>query len=63
MKELNLLHNDVTKYMPVAEDRCIARVLFADPIGASDQALKIRMDAFRRIFRARRSTSVRLPFR
>lgn len=35
IKEQNLLHNNVTKYMSIADNRRIAHVLFADPIGVS----------------------------
>jgi len=30
----NLLHSHVTQFMPIPGNRCIGRVLFADPIGA-----------------------------
>jgi len=56
IKKLNLLHSSVTKYMSIADNRCIGRVLFADPIGVSSYgpdgytrdwaALKMRKEAF-----------------
>jgi hypothetical protein len=55
IKRLDLLHSNVTKYMSIVDNRCIAHVLFVDPIGVSDRpdgytrdwaALKFRKDAF-----------------
>ena len=56
IKELNLLHSNVTRYMTIADNRCIGRILFADPIGVSSDgtdgytrdwaALKMRKDSF-----------------
>ena len=56
IRELDLLHSNVTKYMAIADNRCIGRILFADPIGVSSDgtdgytrdwaALKMRKEAF-----------------
>ena len=56
IKKLDLLHSNVTKYMAIADNRCIGRILFADPIGVSSNgpdgytrdwaALKMRKEAF-----------------
>ena len=53
IRQLNLLHNRVTHLMPLPSNRCIGRVLFADPIGVSSDGytrdwavLGIRKDAF-----------------
>ncbi|KAJ6619251.1 hypothetical protein B0H10DRAFT_2163979 [Mycena sp. CBHHK59/15] len=56
IRQLNLLHSRVTQFMPIPDNRCIGRVLFADPIGASSDGpdaytrdwavVGIRKDAF-----------------
>ena len=56
IRELDLLHSSVTKYMAIADNRCIGRILFADPIGVSSDGpngytrdwavLKMRKDSF-----------------
>ena len=56
IRQLTVLHDRVTGLMPIPENRCIARVLFTDPIGASSNGpdgytqdwavLDIRKDAF-----------------
>jgi len=57
IRKLDVLHGNVTKYMSIADNRCIGHVLFVDPIGVSSDegpngytkdwaALKIRKDAF-----------------
>jgi hypothetical protein len=56
IRQLSLLHSRITQLMPIPDNRCIGRVLFADPIGASSDGPKaytcdwaiigIRKDAF-----------------
>ncbi|KIM29468.1 hypothetical protein M408DRAFT_15836 [Serendipita vermifera MAFF 305830] len=56
IRQLAIHHGRVTGLMPIPDNRCIARVLFADPIGASSDGpdahtrdwavLGIRKDAF-----------------
>lgn len=56
IRQLNILHSRVTQFMPIPDNRCIGRVLFADPIGASSDGpdaytrdwaiVGIRKDAF-----------------
>lgn len=55
IRELDLLHSNVTKYMSISNNRCIGHILFTDPIGVSDgpdrytmdwAALKMRKDSF-----------------
>jgi len=56
IRQLSSLYSHVTQSMPIPDDRCIGRVLFADPISASSDGLDaytqdwaivgIRKDAF-----------------
>jgi len=53
IRQLTVLYGRVTGLMPIPDNRCIARVLFADPIGASSNGytqdwavLDIQKDAF-----------------
>ena len=56
IRQLTVLYGRITGLMPIPDNRCIARVLFADPIGASSNGpdgytqdwavLDIQKDAF-----------------
>lgn len=56
IRQLYLLHSRVAQFMPIPSNRCIGRVLVADPIGVSSErpnrytrdwvVLGIRKDAF-----------------
>jgi hypothetical protein len=61
IKRLNVLHSNVTQYMPIPDNRCIGHVLYADPIGISSDGytrdwavIKIRKDAFADDFQGNR---------